>query len=256
MALNMLSIFFPRYRHPEREHLTSSTYAPHSVIHTPLGPIGLLICWDLAFPEAFRELIAAGAKMIIIPTFCTNPLIPPFPFHLPSPPLTPYTTKPNKPITTMKPPDFKNANSLVFEKKKGTLADCNPYGLSQNPHSEALFMSSTLTARAFENTCAIVFVNAGGPAPSTSHSDPSSSHPGAESLADATSPYAGLSRVSLPFVGGLACETKESGAEGMSIVDVDMELVEQAEANYKVREDLGRGDWHYEYRHRRMERGK
>ena len=36
---------------------------------------------------------------------------------------------------------------------------------------------------------------------------------------------------------------------------MDMELVEQAEANYKVREDLGRGDWHYGYRHRRMERG-
>jgi hypothetical protein len=29
----------------------------------------MLICWDLAFPEAFRELIAGGAKMIIIPTF-------------------------------------------------------------------------------------------------------------------------------------------------------------------------------------------
>lgn len=30
----------------------------------------MLICWDLAFPEAFRELIAQGAKIIIIPTFC------------------------------------------------------------------------------------------------------------------------------------------------------------------------------------------
>ena len=29
----------------------------------------MLICWDLAFPEAFRELIAQGAKLIIIPTF-------------------------------------------------------------------------------------------------------------------------------------------------------------------------------------------
>jgi predicted amidohydrolase len=30
----------------------------------------MLICWDLAFPEAFRELIADGAKIVIIPTFC------------------------------------------------------------------------------------------------------------------------------------------------------------------------------------------
>jgi predicted amidohydrolase len=32
----------------------------------------MLICWDLAFPEAFRELIANGAKIIIIPTFWTH----------------------------------------------------------------------------------------------------------------------------------------------------------------------------------------
>ncbi len=31
----------------------------------------MLICWDLAFPEAFRELIAKGAKIVIVPTFCT-----------------------------------------------------------------------------------------------------------------------------------------------------------------------------------------
>lgn len=34
-----------------------------------MGKVGLLICWDLAFPEAFRELIAQGAKTIIIPTY-------------------------------------------------------------------------------------------------------------------------------------------------------------------------------------------
>lgn len=34
----------------------------------------MLICWDLAFPEAFRELIGQGAKIIIIPTFCMSPL--------------------------------------------------------------------------------------------------------------------------------------------------------------------------------------
>lgn len=31
----------------------------------------MLICWDLAFPEAFRELICQGAKLIIIPSFWT-----------------------------------------------------------------------------------------------------------------------------------------------------------------------------------------
>lgn len=55
----------------ERDHLHSSTHDPHEVFDTPLGKVGLLICWDLAFPEAFRELIDKGAKLIIIPTFWT-----------------------------------------------------------------------------------------------------------------------------------------------------------------------------------------
>ena len=61
--------------------------------------------------------------------------------------------------------------------------------------------------------------------------------------------YAGLSRVSLPFVGALGDETKDTNEEGMSIVDVDMGTVEEAERNYKVREDMASDDWHYLYRH-------
>lgn len=55
----------------ERLHLTSSSMDPHPAFDTPLGKVGILVCWDLAFPEAFRELISQGAKLIIIPTFWT-----------------------------------------------------------------------------------------------------------------------------------------------------------------------------------------
>jgi len=55
----------------ERDHLTSSAHDAHPVFDTPLGRVGLLICWDLAFPEAWRELIAQGAKLVVVPTFWT-----------------------------------------------------------------------------------------------------------------------------------------------------------------------------------------
>jgi hypothetical protein len=35
--------------------------------------------------------------------------------------------------------------------------------------------------------------------------------------------------------------------EGMSVVEVDMQILDDAEDNYKVREDMRREGWHYEY---------
>jgi hypothetical protein len=72
---------------------------------------------------------------------------------------------------------------------------------------------------------AIVFANTGGP-------------PG--------SGFAGLSQVTVPFIGPLA--RFGSCAEGMLVVDLDMRLIDAAEENYKVRGDLARSDWHYDYR--------
>ncbi|TKA54729.1 hypothetical protein B0A55_11806 [Friedmanniomyces simplex] len=79
-----------------------------------------------------------------------------------------------------------------------------------------------LTARCFENTCAIIFANAGGP-------------PGKG--------YAGLSQVCVPYAGAIT--RLGSSAEGMAVVDLDMKIVEDAELNYQVRADLARADWHY-----------
>jgi predicted amidohydrolase len=90
-------------RHSERAHLSSGRQR-HEAIDTPIGKVGMLICWDIAFPEAFRELITQGAKIIIVPCFWG-------------------------------------------------LTDCSEEGLRYNPGSAALVMDSTLTTRAFENTC-------------------------------------------------------------------------------------------------------
>jgi predicted amidohydrolase len=176
--------------HPERSVLTSGPRSqahldppshrspPHTVIETPLGPVGLLICWDLGFPEAFRSLIRQGARIIIIPTFWT-------------------------------------AN------------DISDRGLAYNEDAELLFLNSTLVARAFENTCCVIFCNAGGPKEER---------------------WAGLSQVAMPILGRLK-GSFEDGEPGMRIVEVDMTVADVAEENYKVREDLARGDWHYGYTH-------
>lgn len=55
--------------HPERPHLTSGR-EKHAAIETPVGRVGMLICWDLAFPEAFRALVEDGVEIVVIPTFC------------------------------------------------------------------------------------------------------------------------------------------------------------------------------------------
>lgn len=60
-----------RYRkrnlwHPEKEYLTPSKDA-HQVFDTENFRAGMLLCWDLAWPEAFRELMKQGAEVIIVP---------------------------------------------------------------------------------------------------------------------------------------------------------------------------------------------
>jgi predicted amidohydrolase len=107
---------------------------------------------------------------------------------------------------------------------QGTRHDASPEALAYNPACEALFLESTLTSRCFENTCAIVFVNATG----------------------ADEKFLGMSRVTLPIVGPVGKMGKE---EGVLVVDMDLGLLKIAEENYRVREDMAKEGWHYVYRH-------
>ena len=61
-----------RYRkvnlwHPERPYLTAGREIP--VFSTRLGRVGLVICWDLMFPEVFRAMVAQGVEMVICPSY-------------------------------------------------------------------------------------------------------------------------------------------------------------------------------------------
>jgi predicted amidohydrolase len=181
--------------HPERPHLTSSGPEHHVAIDTPIGRVGMLICWDLAFPEAFRELIADGAQIVIAPTYCM----------------------------------FYSAWSFTRMVSSncmhpGTPHDASPEIKAYNPDCEGLFLESTITSRCFENTCAVVFANAAGP----------------------SEDFLGLSQITLPVVGPIA---KMGTEEGFMVADLDMAVIEAAERNYRVRQDLKKEDWHYVYRH-------
>ncbi len=40
-----------------------------AVCETRFGRVGLAICWDLAFPELFRAMLAQGAEIVVCPSF-------------------------------------------------------------------------------------------------------------------------------------------------------------------------------------------
>lgn len=54
----------------------SDAYAPGDqavVVDTPLGALGLSICYDLRFPDLYRALSDAGASVIAVPAAFTRP---------------------------------------------------------------------------------------------------------------------------------------------------------------------------------------
>ena len=54
----------------------SAAYAPGgaaAVVDTPIGPLGLSICYDLRFPALYQALSGAGATLLAVPSAFTRP---------------------------------------------------------------------------------------------------------------------------------------------------------------------------------------
>jgi deaminated glutathione amidase len=59
-----------------RSYRESTTIAPGDrviVVDTPIGKLGLAICYDVRFPELFRHLSARGAEVLVLPSAFTVP---------------------------------------------------------------------------------------------------------------------------------------------------------------------------------------
>jgi predicted amidohydrolase len=60
----------------EESYRESANVAPGTapvVIATPVGCLGLSVCYDVRFPELFRSLSAAGAELLTVPSAFTEP---------------------------------------------------------------------------------------------------------------------------------------------------------------------------------------
>jgi len=53
--------------HTEKGHFTPGTEA--TICNTRYGKIGLTICWDLAYPEIYREMFKKGVDIVISPSY-------------------------------------------------------------------------------------------------------------------------------------------------------------------------------------------
>ncbi|MFE5836343.1 nitrilase-related carbon-nitrogen hydrolase [Arthrobacter sp. NPDC056493] len=70
----VISVYRKTHLWDEEQSLFEAGSAPPPVVPTPLGPLGVLICYDLEFPEMPRSLALGGAEIIAVPT--NWPLVP------------------------------------------------------------------------------------------------------------------------------------------------------------------------------------
>lgn len=58
----------------DETHQESSSIAPGHrvvVVDTPIGCVGLSVCYDLRFPELYRRLVSLGAEVLVVPSAFT-----------------------------------------------------------------------------------------------------------------------------------------------------------------------------------------
>jgi predicted amidohydrolase len=76
--IHLFDVGIPNRENPAKDerYRESATVAPGSqptVVSTPLGRVGMAICYDVRFPELFRVLQEQGAEILSLPSAFTAP---------------------------------------------------------------------------------------------------------------------------------------------------------------------------------------
>jgi nitrilase len=76
--IHLFDVAIPNQEDPNKEerYRESATVAPGSqavVVPTPIGRIGMAVCYDVRFPELFRVLQEQGAEILSLPSAFTAP---------------------------------------------------------------------------------------------------------------------------------------------------------------------------------------
>jgi deaminated glutathione amidase len=71
--IHLFDVDIPGKAETYRESAHVTPGAKSAVVDTPAGKVGLSVCYDIRFPELFRQLSAAGAQILTVPSAFTGP---------------------------------------------------------------------------------------------------------------------------------------------------------------------------------------
>lgn len=69
--IHLFDVHIPERDERYHESLHTRPGSRAVVVDTPVGRVGLAVCYDLRFPELFRELAAQGAQVFVVPSAFT-----------------------------------------------------------------------------------------------------------------------------------------------------------------------------------------
>jgi deaminated glutathione amidase len=71
--IHLFDVDIPGRKETYRESAHVAPGSNTTVVDTPVGRLGLSVCYDVRFPELFRALSAAGAQLLAVPSAFTGP---------------------------------------------------------------------------------------------------------------------------------------------------------------------------------------